>query len=167
MSIQKIRRSILITAGIGVLACTGLFAGRLLGRQMGPGFPHGPRAAKMFEHISRALDLTDAQKTQIRAILKSHADEILAQVRAGMDARHALHNVVMTQPTDDAAIRALAQQVGAVHGDGALLFARIRSEIWPILSPEQQEKFVTFHNKMGGRGDEELQSLGAFLRSES
>jgi Spy/CpxP family protein refolding chaperone len=167
MSIQKIRRSILIAAGVGVLAFTGLFAGRLLGRQMGPGFLHGPRAAHMFERISRDLDLTEAEQARVRAILKSHADEILVQVRAGMDARRALHEAVMTQPTDDAAIRALAQQMGAVHGDGALLFAKIRSEVWPILSTEQQQKFAEFHTRMGRHGDKELDSLGAFLRGES
>jgi Spy/CpxP family protein refolding chaperone len=167
MSIQKVRRSILIAAGIGVLAFTGLFAGRLLGRQMGPGSSHGPRAAHMFDRISRHLDLTEAQQARVRAILKSHADEILTQVRAGMDARRALHEAVMTQPTDDAAIRALAQQMGVVHGDGALLFAKIRSQAWPILSTEQQQKFTNFHTKMGRHGDEELESLGAFLRGES
>lgn len=168
MSIQKVRRSILIAAGIGVLAFTGLFAGRLLGRQMGPGFPHGgPHAARMFEHLSRALDLSDAQQLQIRNVLKTHADEILPLVKSGMDARRALHDAVLAQPTDEAAIRALAQQVGAVHGDGALLFARIRAEIWPILTPEQQQKFTAFHTKMGSRGNDELQSLGAFLRGES
>jgi Spy/CpxP family protein refolding chaperone len=167
MSIQKIRRSILIAAGVGVLAFTGLFAGRLLGRQMGPGFSHGPRAARMFEHVSRALDLTEAQRTQIRAVLKSHADEILPLVRTGMDARRALHDAVLTQPTDEAAIRGLAQQIATVHGDGALLFAKIRSEIWPILTAEQQKKFAEFHTRMGRHGDEELASLGAFLRGES
>ena len=166
MSIQNVRRSILIAAGIGALAFTGLFAGRLLGRQMGPGFPHGPRAARMFEHVSRALDLTEAQQTQIRAVLKTHADEILPLVRTGMDARRALHDAVLTQPTDEAAIRVLAHQIGAVHGDGALLFAKIRAEIWPILTPEQQQKFIAFHAKMGSRSDEKLESLGAFLRGE-
>ncbi len=167
MSIQKVRRSILIAAGIGVLAFTGLFAGRLLGRQMGHGFPRGPHAARMFEHVSRALDLSEAQQAQIRAVLKTHADEILALVRTGMTARRSLHDAVLAQPTDEAAIRALAQQVGAAHADGALLFARIRAEIWPILTPDQQQKFTAFHTKMGARGDEELDSLGAFLRGES
>ncbi len=168
MSIQKIRRSILIAAGIGALAFTGLFAGRLLGRQMGPGFPHGgPHAARMFEHLSRTLDLSEAQQLQIRGVLKAHADEILLLVKSGMDARRALHDAVLAQPTDEAAIRGLAQQVGTLHGDGALLFAKIRAEIWPILTPEQQQQFTAFHTKMGSRGNDELQSLGAFLRGES
>ncbi len=167
MSIRHIRRSVLMAAAIAALAVGGLYAGRLFARQLGPGGPgsmHGAMAAHMFDHISRELDLSDAQRSQIREILKSHADEILAQVRAGMDARHALHGAVMAQPTDEASIRQFATQVGAVHADGALLFAKVRSEVWPVLTPEQQQKFTSFHDRMGQRGDQALQSLEAFLR---
>jgi Spy/CpxP family protein refolding chaperone len=169
MSIQQIRRSVLIAAGVAALAFCGLFAGRVFGRQMaqGPGYPHGPRAAKMFDRVASELDLTDGQRGQIRGILKTHADEILAQVKAGADARRALHDAVMAQPTDEAAIRSLATQVGSVHADGALLFAKVRSELWPILTPEQQQKFLAFHDRMGKHRDEALDSLGAFLRGES
>ncbi|HWZ87144.1 MAG TPA: Spy/CpxP family protein refolding chaperone [Thermoanaerobaculia bacterium] len=169
MSIQQIRRSVLIAAAVAALAFSGLFAGRIFGRQMGQGqsFTHGPRAAKMFDHIASELDLTDAQRGQIRGVLKAHADEILAQVKAGMIARRALHDAVISTTADEATIRGLAAQVGAVHGDGALLIVRVRSEIWPILTPAQQEKFVAFHNKMGQRGDEALDSLGTFLRGEN
>ncbi len=168
MSIQQVRRSVLIAAAVAAVAFMGLFAGRLFGRQMGPGgLSHPPRPAHMFDRVARELDLTDAQRTQIRGILKAHADEILAQVHSGMDARHALHDAVVAQPADEAAIRALGQQVGTVHAEGALLFARIRSEVWPVLTTEQQQKFMAFHAKMGRRGEDELQALGAFLRGES
>lgn len=168
MSIQQIRRSVLIAAAIAALAFSGLVAGRLFGRQMGPsGPPHGPRAAHMFDHVARELDLSDAQRLQIRGVLKAHADEILADVKAGMEARRALHDAVIAEPTDEAEIRRLAAAGGQAHADGALLFAKIRSEIWPILTPEQQQKFVTFHARMGKRGDEALDSLEAFLRGQS
>jgi Spy/CpxP family protein refolding chaperone len=168
MSIQQIRRSVLIAAGIVALAVTGLFAGHVFGRQMGPGLGHGGHnAGRMFDHLARELDLSDAQRAQVRGVLKTHADEILAQVKSGMDARRALHDSVMAQPADENAIRSLATQVGAVHGEGALLIVKIRSEIWPILSPAQQDKLVGFHERMGRRGDEALDSLAAFLRGES
>ncbi len=167
MSIRHIRRSVLVAATIGALAVGGVLAGRLFARQMGPdgpGWMRGPMAARMFDHISRELDLSDAQRSQIRAILKTHADEILAQVRAGMDARNALHAAVMAQPADEASIRQLAAQVGAVHADGALLFAKVRGEVWPVLTADQQQKFTSFHDRMGQRSDHALQSLDAFLR---
>ena len=168
MSIQKVRRSVLVAAGVVALAVSGLFAGRLFGRQMGPGgFAHTPRPAHMFDRVARELDLSDAQRAQIRAILKVHSEEILAQVKAGMDARHALHSAVVAQPTDETAIRALGQQTGAVHAEGALLFAKIRAEVWPVLTAEQQQRFMAFHAKMAQRGEGELQALDAFLRGES
>ena len=168
MSIQQVRRSILIAAGFIAIAAMGLFAGRIFGGQMGPGGGHGgPKAQRMFERLSSELGLTDAQKAQVRGVLKTHADEIVAQVQAGIDARKALHEAVIAQPPDENVIRSLAARVGEVHGNGAMLIVKIRSEIWPILTPEQQQKFVAFHEKMGRRGSEAVQSLGAFLRGES
>lgn len=168
MSIQQVRRSILIAAAVLAVAGMGLFAGRIFGGQLGPGAGHGgPRAQRMFDHLAGQLQLTDAQKTQVRGVLKAHADEILAQVQAGMDARKALHEAVMAQPPDENVIRSLAAKVGEVHGNGAMMIVKIRSEIWPILTPEQQQKFVTLHERMGRRGADGLQSLSAFLRGES
>jgi protein CpxP len=172
MSIRPIRRSILVAAGILAVAVSGLFAGRIFANQMGmgshqmgmgPGYP-GARAARMFDRLSRRLDLSDAQKTQIRGILAAHADEIEAQVRSGMDARRALRNAVLAQPTDEAAIRALAKQVGVAQGDGAVLFAKIRAEILPVLTPDQQDRLAQLHSRMQQRGDAALKSLDQFLR---
>ena len=166
MSIQNIRRSILIAAGVGVLAVSGLFAGRLFARHMGGHFG-GDMAPRMFRHLSRELDLTDAQQLQIRGILKNHADEIEGHVKAAMEARRALHDSVMAQPTDEGAIRAMATQIGTVHGDGAMMIARIRAEVWPILTADQQQKLVALHSRMREHGDESMKSLDEFLRGQN
>ena len=163
MSIQHIRRSVLIAAGIGALAVCGLFAGRLVAHQMG-GPLGGAMAPRMFRHMARQLELTDGQQAQIREILKSHADEIEAHVKSGMDARRALHDAILVQPTDEATIRQRAQALGSVHADGALLFARVRSEVWPLLTSEQQQKVASLHMRMRERGDDALKSLDTFLR---
>lgn len=164
MSIQNIRRSVLIAAGIGALAFAGLFAGRLFAHQMGGHFHGGDMAPRMFRHIARELDLTEDQQAQIRDLLKAHADEIEAHVKSGMDARRALHDAVLMQPNDESTIRLRAQELGDIHGDGAILFARLRSEVWPILTAEQQQKLAGLHLRRRERGDEALQSLDAFLR---
>jgi Spy/CpxP family protein refolding chaperone len=118
----------------------------------------------MFRHMVRELDLSDAQQAQIREVLKTHADEIEAHVKLGMDARRALHDAILVQPTDEATIRLRAQELGSVHGDGAILFARLRTEVWPILSGEQQQKLASLHLRMREHGDDALKSLDAFLR---
>ncbi|MEP6994167.1 MAG: Spy/CpxP family protein refolding chaperone [Acidobacteriota bacterium] len=166
MSIQNIRRSVLITTGIGLLAVSGLFAGRLVAHQMGGHFG-GAMAPHMFRHFARELDLTDGQQAQIRDILKNHADEIEAHVKSAMDARRSLHDAVLLQPTDEATIRQRAAELGNVHGDGALIFAKIRGEVWPLLTPDQQQKMASLHSRMREHGDEAFKSLDAFLRGAS
>ena len=51
-----------------------------------------------------------------------------------------------------------------MHGDGAVLFAKIRVEIWPLLTADQQQKAAALHSHMREHGDEALKSLDAFLR---
>jgi Spy/CpxP family protein refolding chaperone len=162
MSIQNIRRSVLIAAGIAVLAVAGLFAGRLAAHQLG-GHSAG-MAPHLFHHMSRQLELTEGQDSQIRGILKNHADEIEAHVKAAMEARRALHDAILVQPTDEAAIRQRAVTLGDVHEDGAMLFAKIRGEVWPLLTAEQQQKVATLQTRMRERGDESLKNLDEFLR---
>ncbi len=166
MSIQQIRKSVLVGAGIAVLGAAGLAAGRLsAGAFPGRGrSDFGPRA---FGRISRALDLSDDQKTQIKAILKTHAAEIQAQIKASASARRAVHDAVLAQPLDETAIRAAAQKLGQVHADGAVLFARIRTEVQPILTDEQRAKIQTFRERMRGRAESALKSFDALLESDS
>jgi Spy/CpxP family protein refolding chaperone len=167
MSIQQVRRSVLIAAGILALAVSGLVAGRLFGRQLAPALGHGPKAARIYDHIASELDLSDAQRLQIRGILKAHADEILNHAQSATNARRAMRDAVMASQPDETSIRGLAAQMGNVHADGAMMIIRIRSEIWPILTPAQQQKLVALHAKMGRKGDEDLQALGAFLKGEN
>lgn len=162
MSIQNIRRSVLIAVGIAALAAAGLFAGRLFAHQMGG--RSGGMAPHLFSHLARRLELTDGQQGQIREILKNHADEIEAHVKSAMESRRALHDAILVQPTDEATIRQRAQELGNVHAEGALLFARIRSEVWPLLTAEQQQKMASLHTSMREHGDDALKNLDAFLR---
>lgn len=164
MSIQNVRRSVLIGAALVALAVTGIFAGRLVAHQMGGHYGSPMMAPRLFGHLAKQLDLSDTQKGQIREILKNHADEIEAHVKSAIDARRALHDSILVQPTDEPTIRQRAQELGNVHADGALLFARIRSEVWPILSSDQQQKMASLHSHMREHSDEALKSLDAFLR---
>jgi len=166
MSIKTIRKSILVAAGIAALGAAGLLAGRLSAGAF-PRRMHGDFAQHMFGRVSRALDLTDDQKSKIKDVLRSHADEIKTQMQASASARRVLHEAVMAQPTDEGAIRAAAAQVGQTQGDGALLFARIRTEVDPILTPEQKQKIQSFQSRLRGHADAAGQSLDRFLRKGS
>ena len=166
MSLGTFRRSALLIAAIGTLAVGGLFTGRLFAGSVSGGFgDHSPR--HMFGRIARTLDLSADQKTQIKTILKSHAAEIQAQLTAGAAARRSLHGAISAQPVDEAAIRAAAEAAGRVHADGAVLFARIRAEVLPVLTPDQKQKLQSLDEKMGSRGDRGAKAFAEFLRSDS
>jgi Spy/CpxP family protein refolding chaperone len=168
MSIQQIRKPVLMAAAAIALAVAGLLAGRL----SADAFPHGARsggdhALRVFARIARALDVSDDQKAEIKNVLKSHASEIEAQMRAGSSARRALHDAVITRPSDEDAIRSLAEELGRVQGDGAVLFARIRTEIDPILTSEQKQKIRSFRDHLRSRSGSAAAAFDAWIRDGS
>ncbi len=166
MTIQRIRKSVLAGAGILALAAGGLVAGRLSARAF-PQRAHSEFAPRVFARIARALDLSDDQKSQIKAVLKTHAAEIEAQMKASSSARRALHQAVLTQPIDENAIRTAAATLGSVESDGAVLFAKIRTEVEPILTVAQRAKIQQFRERVRDRGDAAVKSFEAFLGSGS
>jgi protein CpxP len=166
VSIQQIRKSILTGAGLAALAAIAVLAGRLSARAL-PGQGHADFAPRIFNRIARDLDLTDDQKTQIKAVLKTHASEIETQMKNSAAARRALHKAVLAQPTDEQAIRAAAQALGSVQADGAVLFAKIRTEIQPILTDAQRAKVQEFRDRVRTHSDKAIQSFEKFLGSDS
>jgi protein CpxP len=169
MSIRTIRTSVIAIAAAGVLAAGGLLAGRVLGGSLngGSGYPGGFGAGRLFGRMAKALDLTDDQKARIKEILGSHGPEIEAQMKTGGEARRRLHEAVMADPIDEAAIRARAEELGRAHGDGALLFARIRAEIVPILTAEQKQKLEQMRARMHERGRHAVRDFSDFLHRDS
>jgi Spy/CpxP family protein refolding chaperone len=169
MSIDKIRKSILILAAAGAIALGGLFAGRLSARvfRQEQEHAHGDFAPRLFAQVSQALDLTDDQKAKVKDILRSHSDEIKAQMRSWGTARRALREAMMTLPVDENAIRAAADQVGQSQANGALLLARIRGEIDPILTPDQKERLQKFQSRTGHHTERAVQSFDNFLKGSS
>jgi Spy/CpxP family protein refolding chaperone len=167
MSIGTIRKTAGIAAGVALLAVGGLFAGRAAaGVLPGSDGADAARPRHVFARIARALDLSDDQKNQIRAVVKAHAPEIETQLQAGSAARKALADAVDLRPIDEGAIRARAADLGRVHGDGAVLLAKIRTEIDPILNDAQRAKVAAFHQRLGRRGDRMVRALHGFLAEE-
>ncbi len=166
MSIEKIRKSILVAAAAVVIAGAGLLAGRV-SAQAFRGHPRGDFPSHVFAHMSRALDLSDDQKSRIKDVLRSHGDAIKTQMQTSATARRALHDAVMAQPTDEAAIRAAATQLGQVEGDGAVLFARIRTEIDPVLTDAQKTRLQALREKVRQHGQGAAKAFDSFLKSDS
>ena len=163
MSFRQIRNTALVAVGVCALGVAGIFAGRMSADAIpmkGRGdFP------RMFARISRVLDLTADQQTAVKSVLRNHADEIAANMTATRAARRALREAVMAAPPDESTIRARAADAGRIQGDGAVLFAKIRAEVDPILTPDQRDKARAFQSRIRDRGDNAPESLKKFLSS--
>jgi periplasmic protein CpxP/Spy len=137
-----------IGLGIGAIAVTvGLVAGGYVSAQNtnrprgpfaeGRGGPGGPMGA-LGPMIAAHLNLTDAQKDQVKGIMDSHRDESRALGDRAMKARQALQAAVMADAVDEGLIRTRAAELATIESDLAVARARIHAEIFRILTPDQQ-----------------------------
>jgi Spy/CpxP family protein refolding chaperone len=93
-----------------------------------------------------ALDLSDAQREAVHETLIARRADIAAAVKPVIEAKRALHNAVLADDPDDAAIRNAADALGTLIGNAAVTFADIRVEVFENaqLTPEQMQRFAEF-----------------------
>src|SRR5215510_12186490 len=167
--ITKIQKAILVLNAAAAPVVGGFWTGRLIA---GPlwghlGFPaaaHFGHIANHFDHIANMLDLSDLQKAEVKRVVRSHGEEILSQIQSQIDMRKELRELIMAGTVDEGQIRQRAEALGRVEVEGALLRARIHSEIWPILNDEQRAKIASFHQMMELKHDKILASVQDFLK---
>ena len=153
MNDSPFQRKFLGTAAL--LAAGTLAAGTALA-QMGPGPEAGPGHERMARAIHQAmsiLDLTDAQKTKVKAIFAAQRTENQA-FRAQVEADRAALKAAAAAANPDPAV------VGAaflkVRADGQAVGAKmkaIRAQIDAVLTPEQRAKldgWTAAHRQMRG-----------------
>jgi periplasmic protein CpxP/Spy len=102
----------------------------------GRGGPGGPLAGLPL----RELNLTDAQREQVRQIVDSRQQETRAIGERAMAAHEALRAATTSPSFDEGLVRAKAAEVAAVDADMAVARARIFADVFQILTPEQQAK---------------------------
>ena len=115
----------------------------------GPGRHGGP--GNVLGHISRVLDLTDAQKAQIKLIedgFRESTKSLHEQLgKAGGGPFEALKDGAF----DEAAVRAAAQARANVHVELEVAHARMLSQVFAVLTAEQKAKLAELHKQMQER----------------
>jgi len=112
-------------------------AGQRLGELSGrPGMPQ--RLLGPLFPILRRLQLSEDQRQQVRQILQGHRDDIRALMQREMEARRPLFAAVYIEPFNEVTVRDRSAAVAALQADGAVLRATIRTEVFGVLTTEQQ-----------------------------
>jgi periplasmic protein CpxP/Spy len=126
----------------------------------GPGLQGGPRGGGPVGDLGlRGIELTEAQREQVRSIMESHRDEF-AGLREKLGAAHrAFAEATRSDAVDEAAIRAQSTAVANAMADEAILRARVRTEVHALLTAEQQQQLKDRQAEMQKRLQERQQRL--------
>jgi protein CpxP len=110
-------------------------------QRRGPGPRAGGRAlGGPADFGLRGVELTDAQREQFRTIVESHRAERQAVATKLREAHRGLAEATRAETINEAAIRARSAEVATAMADEAILRAKVRSEVFGILTAEQQQK---------------------------
>ncbi|HEX8557512.1 MAG TPA: Spy/CpxP family protein refolding chaperone [Pyrinomonadaceae bacterium] len=119
----------------------------------GPGGHGGPLG-----HLSRELNLTDAQKAQVKQLADSFHEgaralhEQLSQTGGGP------FEGLKDGPFDEAAVRAAAQARAAAHVEMEVAHAKMMSQVYALLTAEQKAKLAELRQQHEQRRAERRQT---------
>lgn len=107
-------------------------------------------------NFRKEAGLTDAQRTQVKDIMKSHKDEIRTQFMSGRDARRSMQQAVEAGGPESTGAQQAADSIAAVARSRALLIAKITSEIRPVLTADQLKLAQTTRERIEEIVDERV-----------
>lgn len=90
------------------------------------------------EMMFKGLNLTDAQKTQIKTILRDGHKEMK---RPSLEERRADHSIIASDTFDRAKAEAQAEEMTANAKDRALAMMETQNKIYNVLTPEQKKQY--------------------------
>ena len=148
------RNRILVFAGIAALLI-GATAFALAhgfqdkyGKERGEGRPHGD----MVEHIARELNLTDAQKEQVKSIIDAqHSAEEARETKLD-DLRKQIDAATANGQFDETQVRSLANQEAQLQAESKVEHLRAHSKIYSLLTAEQRVKADEMMKQGGPHG---------------
>ncbi len=97
------------------------------------------------------LNLTDAQRDQVKGVVDSHEAELRPLGEKTMTARRALEQAVTADTIDEGAIRAKAADVASVESDMAVARARVHADVLQVLTSDQRAKLKELQAEMEKR----------------
>jgi Spy/CpxP family protein refolding chaperone len=120
------------------------------GGRRGPGGPGFPLAA---------VNLTDAQKEQVRAIRERYREQTRSVAQALDAAAEKQRQAIETLPVNETLITSATQDMTQAQVDLAIQQARLNAEVWAVLTPEQQAQATKARAERQSRMEQRRQQL--------
>ncbi len=97
------------------------------------------RVLHQVKERAQALNVTPAQKAEIKAIVRAHKKELRAAANRAFEARAAVADAIHQDNLDEVLIRQRVQEAASAQADLAVLRARVRAEAQSVLTPAQRQ----------------------------
>jgi periplasmic protein CpxP/Spy len=118
---------------------------------------HGMRHGRgMLQHMTKALNLTEAQQAQVKTIMQAErakVQPIMQQLRQNEQAQ----NTGVTGEFDEAKARDFAQKQSQLMADMIVEKQRTKSQIYAVLTPEQRQKALQLMQQREQRRSQRMQ----------
>jgi len=124
---------------------------------IGPGGPGGPLGEFLRE--ARALNLSDAQKEQLRGRAQARQAEAQTTGQRVHVARQALDAAVTGTALNEPAVRQAAADLAVVEADAAVLRSRVYHEALSVLTGEQQAQLTQMRAQRQARMQQRAQQM--------
>jgi protein CpxP len=151
------RTRILVIGGALVLALA--VAGAALAQGMHHGMGHGFNFDRMLNYYADALDLTSAQRDQVKAIWVKETPTVQPLMQQMKQFHSDMNKLEQSGPFDEAKVRALATQQSQTMIEMAVQHARIKSEMVQVLTPDQKTKLAQLEAKHEQRMQHHMQHM--------
>ena len=119
-----------------------------------------PAHGGYFHRLAQRLNLTDDQKAQIKAVLRSERDTLrplLGQLHA---ARANLRAAIQAAAANETTVRAASAQVAVIEANFAVERMKIFAKIAPILTDEQRQQLSELEQRADDFADRAIARAG-------
>jgi Spy/CpxP family protein refolding chaperone len=127
----------------------------------GDGMFAGPEfGGHMLAYFTRKLDLTDAQQAQVKDIMAKEKPAFRPLMLQMAQNHQQMRQLVMSNGFDEAKIRELATQQTQTMTELTVQRARVASELYQVLTPDQKTKLAAIINQLEQRFMNHMQGQG-------
>ena len=119
-----------------------------------------PVHGKLLERIAKKLNLTDDQRTQIKAVLKADRDTLATLLGQLHEARKNLRVAIHAGDANETAVRAASAKVASAEADLAVERMKLYVKIAPILTDAQRRQISEFEQRVDSLADNAIARIG-------
>ena len=147
-------RSKISIAALAIVLVAGIAIAEPHGGQRGGGdFFGGP----MLGFFTDYLDLSDAQRAQIKQIMEKEKPALEPLFKQEMQTHEQMMQLIQSGTFDEAKAQAIATQGAQVHAQLEVQHARVASEAYQVLTADQKTKLAQFISKREQRFEQHMQ----------